>query len=473
MITRIEVDGFKTFNHFILDLHPFLAILGPNAAGKSNFFDAIQFLRRVTDSGLSKAVEDARGGVDDLFRRLGDGSSVNQMSFAVEVLLEPRVKDSWGTEVDLTQTRVRYELEIVRRTDEQGNTRLIVERESAVPLRRGYRDLARMWAASRTFIDSYLVDGKRQSAFLETGRDDSRGKFFQIRQDGVQGRARPAEAAEATVLSSISSAEFKHLYALREEISSWRFLQLEPNSLRRVGERFGEDRLMPDGGNLPRVLSRMRSETATSERPDGVLAAISADLSSLIPSVRRIDVRENKQTRKWEVHVTAADGETYRADVASDGTLRVLALLAALYDPRYRGVICFEEPENGVHPFRLRRLIQYLESLVTNPSGDVDADSPPLAQVIVNSHSPVVLAALRPQNCVFIESANLVEAIAVGESTRRVRSRVSHYRRLSSGDQVPLSLPDDDAAAGDGAAGMVAESEIWRYKAIATLEDSE
>jgi predicted ATP-dependent endonuclease of OLD family len=45
MLTRIEIDGFKTFRDFALDVPPFLVVLGRNASGKSNLFDAIQFLR--------------------------------------------------------------------------------------------------------------------------------------------------------------------------------------------------------------------------------------------------------------------------------------------------------------------------------------------------------------------------------------------------------------------------------------------
>jgi AAA15 family ATPase/GTPase len=36
MLTRIEIDGFKTFRHFALDLEPFQVIVGPNGVGKSN-----------------------------------------------------------------------------------------------------------------------------------------------------------------------------------------------------------------------------------------------------------------------------------------------------------------------------------------------------------------------------------------------------------------------------------------------------
>jgi predicted ATPase len=424
VLTRIEIDGFKTFKDFALDVPPFLAVIGPNAVGKSNLFDALQFLRDVTDRGLSAAVQAARGGLDDLFRRRGDGSRVREMRLAVELLLDPRARDSWGTEVALTQTRLRYELVISWQTDKHGNSRLLVDHEEATPLRRGHRDLQRIWRASNYFMDAHVL-GKRVSPFLETVDDPRRGKIFQIRQDSVQGRPRPASSAEETVLSSMTSAEFKHLYALRQEILSWRRLQLEPHALRLPGERFGDDRLQPDGGNLARVLSRIRSETASDARPEGLLGEISTDLSSLIPGVTGFSVTENPQTGNWEISVCGRDEGLYPATVASDGTLRVLALLTALYDPRYRGLLCFEEPENGVHPAQLRRLVRFLKDLVTDPGADEPQG--PLSQVVLNSHSPLVLEAVESRDCIVLELLSLIEE---GVTGKPVRSRITQFRRV-------------------------------------------
>ena len=456
MLTRIEIDGFKTFRDLKLDMGFFTGVIGANAAGKSNFFDAIQFLRRITESSLTEAVQASRGDLEDLFRLRGDGSRVDTIDFAVEVLLDPTVRDPWGMEVALTQTLIRYELRIVRREDEDGNQRLFVEHEQATPIRRGQRDLASRWKASSFFADRFIVDGRRTSPFLET-KASERGQIFQIRQDGVQGRARPADAAEATVLSSMSSAEFKHLYALNREIAGWRFLQLEPEALREPGERYGAERLAPDGSNLSRVLHRIQRETATESRPLGALADISADLAQLIPGMRGVRVVENEQTRKWETHILTDGGATYRADVASDGTLRVLALLAAMHDPKYRGLVCFEEPENGVHPLQLRTLIAYLSALVTDPSLGVE-DSAPLSQVIVNSHSPVVLASLRDSQCVYVDTQTVVERVETGG---RATSKVSRFRAIApyaQGSFFDESLPE------------VSKPEIERYRAAAQLE---
>jgi predicted ATPase len=434
VLTRIEIDGFKTFKDFALDVPPFLAVIGPNAVGKSNLFDALQFLRDVTDRGLAAAVQAARGGLDDLFRRRGDGSQVRTMRLAVEVLLDAEARDSWGTEVDLTQTRIRYELVISWQIDRHGNSRLLVDHEEVRPLRRSHRNLQKAWRASAVFMDTH-VRAKRVSPFLETTDDPQRGRVFQIRQDSVQGRPRPASSAEETVLSSMTSAEFKHLYALRQEILSLRRLQLEPQALRLPGERFGDDYLRPDGGNLARVLSRIRSETATDARPNGLLDDISTDLSALIPGVTGFAVDENTQTRKWQVSVFGRDEGPYPATVASDGTLRVLALLTALYDPRYRGVLCFEEPENGVHPAQLRRLVRFLKDLVTDPAA-VEPDGP-LSQVLLNSHSPLVLEAVNSSDCILLEPLSLIETGASGES---VRSRVTDYRRVVDDSGQPSLL---------------------------------
>ena len=63
MITRIEIDGFKTFQDFSLDLAPLQVIVGANGAGKSNLFDALMLLSRLADSDLHSAFQGMRGEV--------------------------------------------------------------------------------------------------------------------------------------------------------------------------------------------------------------------------------------------------------------------------------------------------------------------------------------------------------------------------------------------------------------------------
>ena len=81
MLTRIEIDGFKTFEGFALDLQPFSAIVGLNASGKSNLFDAIRFLSLLAQFDVRTAMQGLRGEPEELFRRTEAGLS-RQVSFA-------------------------------------------------------------------------------------------------------------------------------------------------------------------------------------------------------------------------------------------------------------------------------------------------------------------------------------------------------------------------------------------------------
>ena len=160
---------------------------------------------------------------------------------------------------------------------------------------------------------------------------------FNIHADGHAGRTRSAEAAEATVLSSITSAEFPHLYALREELRAWRFLQLDPVAMRRPSPTTASELLDPDGANLATVLARIQAETSAASRPHGAIADIAADLAALIPGALDLKVVEDTQSREYRVDIGMRGGPPFSSRVVSDGTLRVLALLTLLHDPRQRG----------------------------------------------------------------------------------------------------------------------------------------
>ena len=435
MLTRIEIDGFKTFERFHLDLGPFLVILGPNACGKSNLFDAMRLLSTLTTLDLRSAVQQMRGEPYELFRRAGDGRAGQKMAFAVEVLLEPRVRDPWGAEVELRSTRLRYELTIELR-QERGVERLFVTHEAVRPILKKDDHLDRLpgYEVSPRFLKTF-AKYHRRSPFLETDVSGPR-PILEIHNDGVQGRNshRPADAAEATVLSSITSAEYRHLYALREEMRSWCFLQLNPTVMRRASSTVAPEYLEADGNNLATVLARIRALTTTDDRPKGVIADIAADLASLIPSVKALEIKEDIPNREFYLEILQKDGIRFSSRVVSDGTLRVLALLTMLHDPRRRGLICLEEPENGVHPIRLKMLIARLEELSTDPASDQDATGEPLAQMLLNSHSPVVLSSLPLGRVVFADMVTAIDPVTK-QSSRRTRLRFVE-------DTLPLE-PDD------------------------------
>ena len=464
MITRFACSGFKTFDQFSVDLYPFTLIVGPNASGKSNLFDALQLLSHLATSDLRTAVQQSRGQPMDLFRIVDErGSRTKQMRFEVDVLLDPTVRDPWGGEKKLRHTRIRYSVTLALREDEHGNERVLVEEEHASPIRAATDTWMKAIAGddARSVRDVFRY-AKRDTPFLISSKPDEGPLVFRIHQDGQPGRTREVVAAEATVLSTMISADFPHLFALREEMRRWRLLHLDALALRKTSPFLSVDELQSDGANLAATLYRIASETRSETRPQGVLPDIVRDVARCVPEVLDLVVEKVDAAREYRVAL-ALRGAVIPAAVASDGTLRVLALCTLLQDPRHRGVLCFEEPENGVHPGRLRALIGMLRERVTDFADRVDA---PLTQLLINSHSPVVLGKAMnllqgPQghpgasrNGVHIVFADLADVLDAAAGTRARKSRI---RRVMAGDQGQIISDRSDDT------GKVSHVEVERF----------
>jgi predicted ATPase len=461
MLTRIEIDGFKSFRDFALDIPPFLVIVGRNAAGKSNLFDAIQFLGWVAGVPVLEAAQRMRGDIVDLFHRHTDGSSVDTMSFAVEVLLGRTVTDAFGDTAEVNHSRLRYELTIqLRPTGASGMKRPYVIREAVRRLRRSGDEWVQRYDPKRQ-LAVYSGSG---TDLLETEQDDQGRPVFSIRQQGNQGRKRrlPATAATATVLSSLTTAtEFPLLYALKRELQSWRLLHLDPSALRTPDSYDDPDTLSANGAHLANSLRRLADETGDADRPDGVLNDLSADLASVIPGVVRIRLREDETRRQRQVEVVMRDEAPFSARVASDGTLRAIALLVALYDPRGAGLICFEEPENGIYPQRLAQFVRYLRTLVGRALA-ARSDGAALTQLVLSSHSPAILRALGPAQTEPRRDAVFMDVVT---RVRRggPRSRVTRWRYIGSSSRQ-LTIDDIHPSK------VVSPAEIAEFEVMAELD---
>lgn len=435
MLTRIEIDGFKSFERFELDVPPFAVIVGPNAAGKSNLFDALRLLSQLAVTDVRSAMRELRGEPHEFFRSVPGSGPVDSFQIAVETLLPPRVRDSYGQEqLVLSGTRVRYEVTLERR-EVEGIERFYVAEERARPIsKKQDRWAPHHRSPSKAFRQLFLSYSGRKSPFLDTNVTDQ--PIFEMHQDGTQGRVRrlPASHAEATALSTVTVArEFLHLYALREELRSLRYLQLDPAAERRPSPFDAPDLLERDGSNLAAVLFRIQQETRTSDRPRGALADIRADLAELIPGVTDLVVERDDERREYRLKLAMRDGQTFSSRVASDGTLRVLALVALLHDPRHYGTLLFEEPENGVSKRRLGDLMSYLRNRCTSTVEDSYEPDAALHQIIVNTHSPVAAAAVRDELII----ADIVKIIEAGTARPRLATRMRPHRISDLGQIDP------------------------------------
>lgn len=386
MITYLKINGFKSFHNFEMEFTPFTVIAGANASGKSNLFDALTLLSRLADTdNLKRVFNEQRGEFIELFTQYGDDNYASEMEFIVEMLVNKNVKDAWGNSSKLKYTRFRYELSIKRITNSSGIQDLTVSKENLFKLDHK-KDIWVTNVIPKKALEYWrpkVGTGKRGIPYIETVIENDLA-VIQVPQDGTTGNKRrfPLSNATRTVLSSFDTVDFPHVLAAKEEMKSWKFLQLNPDDLRQAtNKNNGEDIISISGKNLAAALYRIKQKDEYS------LKEISRKLNSFLPSFIEVDVIDDNENKQYLIKLKDTDKKEFSSRVLSEGTLRILALCILEYDDKHTGLLCFEEPENGIHPFRIKAMTDLLKDL----SVDFNEVDTPLRQVIVNTHSPVLV----------------------------------------------------------------------------------
>jgi predicted ATPase len=387
MITKIEIDGYKSFERFSLELRPFTVVAGVNAVGKSNLFDALRHLSQLISKTLREAFETERGSLFDLFTIYPDGSSKDTISYAVEMLLPEYTEDQFSVRAELKYRRLRYELAIAK--DRTG--KLSIKKERLIALKRSE--------------DAFLKQHKHLKAGLPKltgGRPafiDTEGQQITISQDGKAGNKRTVSLAGAqrTVLSSITTVEFPHAYAAKRLLEDIHFLQLNPEKLRQPSKLSASPYLAADGENLAAMIARLHKGDRD------VLQMISNDLAMVVPSVGEVFLRQDDSREEYVVGIKHVDGYPVPSKLLSDGTLRILALIAIGYDPEFSGIIILEEPENGVHPGRVPEVVALLKGMT-----DISEATFGSRQVIANTHSILLIDCVKDKALVVATPKKIV-----------------------------------------------------------------
>jgi predicted ATPase len=452
MLTRLKVSGFKNLVGVDVRLGPFTCIAGMNGTGKSNFFDAIQFLSALSSDTLVNAAASVRdeekktGDIRNLFHHVG-GQYDNEMSFEAEMIIPYKGVDDLGQEAKASITFLRYSLVLAYRSDE------ILSSRGALEIKQEELHQINLGDATRNLLFPHSVSwrrnvlrGRRTSPLIST-EDGSAGRVIKRHQDGKAGMPvlRLAASLPRTVLSASTDAESPTALLARREMQSWRLLQLEPSALRKPDSFKAPVHLGSDGSHLAATLYHLANFSAHSKHGDyaeqessrQVYSQIANRLAELIDDVKQIWVERDDQRELLTLFVTGRDGTPHPAKSLSDGTLRFLALAVLELDPEARGLLCLEEPENGIHPSRIPVMIDLLRSIATDPQEPVGPDNP-LRQVIINSHSPVVVSQVPDESLLVAE---LKEAVQGNQPFLRASfsSLSDTWRTKANGETRPVS----------------------------------
>jgi len=415
MLTRLEVDGFKNLLDLSIDFGAFTCIAGENGAGKSNVFDAIQFLSLLSSTSMMEAAQEVRGvhgerlgDPRDLFWK-GYSEGSHRLRLAAEMIVPQEVEDDFGRPAAPTISFLRYEIEIGYQPplglEKVGRLVLLKEELNHINQRDAPRHLS--FPHNVGEFRNRVIFGRRSgTAFISTTYEEGE-PVISIHQDGgSRGKPRPAAAsrAPATVVSTVTRSDDPTILSVKREMQSWRRLALEPSALR-ASDRYVDPREMrSDGRHLPGALYRIAAGAVGPDDAEAVYARLINRLTELTGlDVRGLEVDADDVRELLTVHLRETSGLQLPARSLSEGTLRFLALCVLLEDPTVEGVICMEEPENGIHPANMQAMVQLIQDLAVDPFLAPGNDNP-FRQVIINTHSPAVVQLVDQADLLFATS---------------------------------------------------------------------
>lgn len=411
MLTRLRIKGFKNLADEDIYFGAFTCIAGQNGVGKSNIFDAITFLSALADRPILEAALAVRGtngrlsDLGEIFTK-GIDSSIREMEIEADLITPLQVIDEYDREVRPNATYLTYKLKLAYDSSRQGGKDgdpIYILSESLdakeKKLQEAYESLHflpqpfKENTANEWFKKFVKLHKNRNPAYISTSDNAIR-----LHSEGDQYSGRPSEViaqkSPRTRLSGVTTEAHATALAARREMQSWRLLHLEPSSLVRMDELRDESTVSVTGAHLPNALLRIGNQ-----------AEIATKLADLIPGIISVEVDADEKRQLRSLVVKLKDEVPYAASSLSDGTLRFLALAIMSSDSESAGLLCMEEPENGIHPERIEAMLQLVKQLADTttdaPEGD---DFATIRQVIINTHSPLVVGGLESDDLLMAQA---------------------------------------------------------------------
>lgn len=403
-LKRLEIHNYKSLRNVVLEPGPLSVFVGPNAAGKSNLADALEFLALAYRWDLERAVA-SKGGFENIYFQ---GAQRTREPIRFRVVAELPDLRTGSTLKNRAAIDHRFEFGAVSGANEDA---FAVDFEELLASR------------GRSKGNSYRLLRKGSGLFSFSGPGESeQDPFF---------RRFVARATEHDLMAPRVGEYFGWWPEFVDTIGGLRVFLLNPRSCREAGVPTPDSDLNRFGGNLPAVVAHLRKSC-----PEEYQLVLES-LQRVLPSLEDVDtsfthyrtlglfLREKGVQRPWT------------SEEISDGTIQSLALLVATFDPRIP-ILVVEEPENSVHPWALRNLVEAFRKASETK------------QILLTTHSPILIDQLQPEEIWVVrrpERETRVDPLlsldpGLKDAWGQGRFTLSEY--LDSG-AVPAAVPTSDS----------------------------
>lgn len=329
MIKKLRVKNFKSLRDIEIELGNFNVLIGPNASGKSNLLDSLAFLSENLYEKEIMTTFDVRGGFEGL---VFGGKEEERIEIFIDFLL-----------------------------DEEPSSYLLSFDE-------------------RTIKEEKLIIGEKVIAESNFYKAEAKQKVLRngtLRDIGTWG------FSQSLIPYFNHPKEYPLIHRFYTYLSSWKSYGFITQEMRKTLTAEGIFELEKSGGNLAQVLLSLHSEHPK------IFSKVEEMLRQGIPEIEElltplplgknetfIAVRERGFDQRFDYHQL------------SDGTLKLLAYITAVALPEPK-LLCFEEPENFIHPHLLELLVEILRKSEK--------------QIILATHSPYFVDLVGTEDIVVVE----------------------------------------------------------------------
>ena len=360
MLKKFTIDNFKSYRHGELPLAPLSVLIGANASGKSNAIEGLRLLSWLAQGHKLSTIKSGVQDSDQIVRgRLVDMGYQGANSFG------------FGCETDDTGWN-RLSVELSLRQDElHVSAESLAGPESSVPLYEIVQPSTGLSSDVGVAYNNFAQGGKKPRIICS----DQFAIFTQLDSESS--------------LHTHNKRSRRVIPEIVRRYQRWleRILFLDPAPVRMRDYSFKSERqLQGDGANLSSVLYELWS----SESEDGSFTNREAILGFIrsLPE-QDIDTLDFLDGPRGEVMVQLVETfgdkpRPYDATLLSDGTLRVLAIAAAMLSAPEESMVVIEEIDNGVHPSRAWHLMEQIQQIAERRS----------LRVLLTTHNPALLDAL-------------------------------------------------------------------------------
>ncbi len=315
LVKRVLIKNYRSIEAADVQLGSMTFLVGPNGSGKSNFLDAMRLVTEALRTSLDHALRE-RGGIQEVRRRSGGHPTHFGLRLDFEL-----PNSTWG----------HYSFEVGARP----HGAFVVKSEECAVGAHGFR----------------VSDGKVLTAPAAVSPPASDDRLYLVIAAGLP--------------------EFRPVY---DALSQMGFYSLNPDRIRALQPPDKGELLLRDGSNLASVLERLGNSEAKKR--------IEEYLSKVVPGIEGVSAKRVGHMETLEFRQLVAGSTApwrFPAINMSDGTLRALGILVALFQQSAVPLVGIEEPEVALHPAAAGILRDALR------------EGSSRTQVLVTSHSPELL----------------------------------------------------------------------------------